>query len=340
MLIDSWQVNILEGRQVMTMSIRHMFLSAVGFFMVLLLAQIVLEDYAEARAGGGRSGGFRGSRSYQSPTPQAPSSPNQQRWGSGAPGQQTAPMAPPTGGFLRGIGTAMVGGFLGSMLFSSLAHAGFGGLGGSGFGLFELAILAGLGYFLYRRFLNPAPATGYGSLHYQGTGSQAPNPFGYRAPASAPVQEAPSSQSIDYRTLSTMDQSFTPEQFLKTAQDLFFKVQGAWNKQDTTTLRSLCGTEIMQMWEQELNDLHARGQQNKMENIALRESEITEVWTETGKDYVSIRLLANLLDYTVNAKSGAVINGSNSDPIQFEEYWTFSRPVGPNAWKLSAVQQA
>jgi DNA-binding NarL/FixJ family response regulator len=39
-------------------------------------------------------------------------------------------------------------------------------------------------------------------------------------------------------------------------------------------------------------------------------------------------------------KSGAVVNGSNADPIQFEEYWTFSRPVGPNAWKLSAVQQA
>src|SRR5919108_671928 len=39
-------------------------------------------------------------------------------------------------------------------------------------------------------------------------------------------------------------------------------------------------------------------------------------------------------------QTGGVLSGSNSDPIQFEEYWTFSRPVGPNAWKLSAVQQA
>ena len=64
--------------------------------------------------------------------------------------------------------------------------------------------------------------------------------------------------------------------------------------------------------DQELNDLRARGQQNKMENIALRESKITEVWTETGKDYITIRLLANLLDYTVDAKSGAVVSGNNS----------------------------
>jgi predicted lipid-binding transport protein (Tim44 family) len=47
-----------------------------------------------------------------------------------------------------------------------------------------------------------------------------------------------------------------------------------------------------------------------------------------------------LLDYTVDAKTGAVVSGSNSDPIEFEEYWTFTRAVGPNAWKLAAVQQA
>ena len=58
----------------------------------------------------------------------------------------------------------------------------------------------------------------------------------------------------------------------------------------------------MQTWEQELNDLRARGQQNKMENIALRESEITEAWTENGQDYITVRLHANLVDYTVDAK--------------------------------------
>jgi predicted lipid-binding transport protein (Tim44 family) len=77
-----------------------------------------------------------------------------------------------------------------------------------------------------------------------------------------------------------------------------------------------------------------------MENIALRESEITEAWTENGQDYITVRLHANLLDYTVDQKSGNVVSGTNSDPIEFQEYWTFSRPVGPNPWKLTAVQQA
>jgi predicted lipid-binding transport protein (Tim44 family) len=72
----------------------------------------------------------------------------------------------------------------------------------------------------------------------------------------------------------------------------------------------------------------------------LRDSEITEVWTESGEDFITVRLHANLLDFTVDEKSGKVVNGSDSDPVEFEEFWTFSRPVGPNGWKLTAVQQA
>ncbi len=105
----------------MSISLRRLFFSVVGAFAFFLASQIVLESYAEARAGGGRSGGFRGSRSSQSPARQAPDNPAQQRWDSGAP-QQRSPMAP--GGFMRTFGTAMLGGFLGSMLFSSFAHAG------------------------------------------------------------------------------------------------------------------------------------------------------------------------------------------------------------------------
>jgi predicted lipid-binding transport protein (Tim44 family) len=238
---------------------------------------------------------------------------------------------------MRGLGTAVLGGFLGSMLFSGIANAGgFGGFGGSGFGMLEILVLAGLGYFLYRKFRGPAVASGFGSMQYQNS-----QPYNQYTPASAPVQEAQAAnEQIDYRSLRMMDPCFEPDRFLKTAQDMFFKVQGAWNKQDTKILNALCGRELIQMWEEDLSRLRARNQQNRMENIALRESEISEVWTENGEDFVTVRLHANLLDYTVDTNTGAVVSGSNSDPVEFEEYWTFTRPVGPNSWKLSAVQHA
>jgi predicted lipid-binding transport protein (Tim44 family) len=329
----------------MTIS-KKMTLMALGVFAIVGLSQIALEMNADARAGGGRSGGFRGSRSYQAPS--RPSQPAQQRRDATPPPQQPGQMAQ-SGGFMRGLGTAVLGGFLGSMLFSGLANAGgfggIGGLGGSGFGLFEILLVAGIGYFLYRKFRSPAAAaTGYGTMQYQNPSSQPQTSYqrgyDYRAPESGPVQEIPSDNMVDYRSLTMMDRSFEPNQFLKTAQDTFFKVQGAWNKQDTATLNRLCGSELMQSWQEELSRLSARGQQNRMENIALSSSEITEAWTESGQDFITVRLNANLLDYTVDRNSGAVVSGSDAEPIQFEEYWTFSRPVGPNAWKLTAVQQA
>ncbi len=235
---------------------------------------------------------------------------------------------------MRGLGTAILGGFLGSMLFSGIANAGFGGFGGSGFGLIEVLLIAGLAYFVYRKFRGPAFASGLGSMPYQNT--RAATDYG---PSSAP-EPISASNTIDYRSLTMMDRTFDPDRFLKTAQDLFFKVQGAWNKQDTTTLSSLCGSELLQSWSEELSQQRARGQQNRMENIALRETEIAEAWTENGADFITVRLHANLLDYTVDARTGNVVSGSNAEPIEFEEYWTFSRPVGPNSWKLTAVQQA
>jgi predicted lipid-binding transport protein (Tim44 family) len=331
--------SLVEGK-FMALSKRSLTLLAISAFALAGLSQIVLESYVEARAGGGRAGGFRGSRSYSAPArPAQQRNPSEARREATPPPQQPGGIAQP-GGFMRGLGMAVLGGFLGSMLFSGLAHAGFGGLGGSGFGLLEILLLAGLGYFLYRKFARPAAATGYGAMQYQNTQYHGPQDYISR---SAPVPASPASShgnDVDYRSLAMMDKNFDPDRFLKTAQDTFFKVQGAWNKQDKPALNSLCRPELMQTWQEELDHLRARGQQNRMENIALRESEITEAWTESGEDFITVRLHANLLDYTVDTRTGAVINGNNLEPIEFEEYWTFNRPVGPNPWKLAAVQQA
>ena len=78
---------------------------------------------------------------------------------------------------------------------------------------------------------------------------------------------------------------------------------------------------------------------NRLENIAVRSVDLVEVWQESGSDYITVRFLASLLDYTVDETTGQLISGSKVDPVKFEEYWTFTRPVGDHPWKLSAIQQ-
>lgn len=118
---------------------------------VLFMSITVLELNAEARAGGSRSFGSRGSRSYSRPAPNyaQPSPARPQMTPIPAPFQQQA-----GGGFLRSMAGGIMGGMLGSMLFSSFAgagagHGGMGGMGG-GIGLFEIVLLAGVGYLIYR----------------------------------------------------------------------------------------------------------------------------------------------------------------------------------------------
>jgi len=71
---------------------RQTALVALGLFVLVGLSQILLEGYADARAGGGRSGGFRGSRSYSSPA--RPTNPTQPRREATPAAQQQSPMAP------------------------------------------------------------------------------------------------------------------------------------------------------------------------------------------------------------------------------------------------------
>ena len=78
---------------------------------------------------------------------------------------------------------------------------------------------------------------------------------------------------------------------------------------------------------------------NRLENIAVRRATVTEAWQEQGQDFATVYFLASLLDYTTD-ESGQIVDGSRTEPVKFEEYWTFVRPVGPNPWKLSAIQQS
>jgi predicted lipid-binding transport protein (Tim44 family) len=67
--------------------------------------------------------------------------------------------------------------------------------------------------------------------------------------------------------------------------------------------------------------------------------EIAEAWQEGGEDFITVRFLANLLDYTIDEHNGDVVSGSRIEPVKFEEYWTFTRQVGSPPWKLSAINQ-
>ena len=310
---------------------------------VMFLSMTVLELTAHARAGGSRSMGSRGSRSYSGQTaPSTQSAPSRQM--APAPNQFQQPSA--GGGFMRSMAGGIAGGLLGGMLFRSLGMAGTGGMGGGGIGIFEILLLAGIGYMIYR-FVKKKREMAPVLVRNDAYQEQAPYQGGYQTPYQPPYQAGsapnvynePASVDAGLSHIRQMDYSFDERVFKDTVMDLFFKVQGGWMNRDMAALSPLLTEEMRVVFQDDVNKLLRDKQVNRLENIAVRSVDISEAWQESGQDYISTLIYANLLDYTTDDTTGAVVAGSKTEPVKFEEYWTFTRPVGNNAWRLSAISQ-
>ncbi len=302
-----------------------------AFFMV---TAAVLETDAFARAGGGRSFGSRGSRSY-SPPASSPYSRPAQTQPSQPYGQPSQPQ-PAGGGFFRNMAGGILGGILGGMLFRSLGFGG--GYGGGGIGLFDIILIAGICYMIYRMVRRRRE----GPLPYQGTYEQG----GFQQDYTPPRQEFGGQYGQDASDplaglahVRRMDASFDENRFNDNVMDIFFKIQSAWMNRDLLPAAHLLTDEMRGIFQRDIDRLLREKQVNHLENIAVRSVEIVEAWQEEGKDYITARIYANLLDYTTDDASGAVIEGSRTEPVKFEEHWTFTRPVGNNPWQLSAINQ-
>ncbi len=320
---------------------------AAIILVALALSPVLYVTEAWARAGGGSSSGSRGSRSYSSPSPSSsPAAPSQPA----SPGlQQPAPARPGWGGMMGGmLGGLLLGGLLGGLFF---------GHGGGGIGMLEILIIGGLAWFAisYMRRQQAAGPSGYATSGGYGSAPASrydPSPAGGTAvPAGGTAtpaggiatMEAPAGPSDLERGLAhirQMDPGFDPRAFSETASDVFFKVQGAWTARSMAGVSSLLMPEMSGTLQRDCDRLKAEHKVNRLENIAVRGAEVTEAWQESGQDFVTVHFLASLLDYTTDESGAQVLEGSPSEPVKFEEYWTFTRPVGSAAFRLSAIQQA
>jgi predicted lipid-binding transport protein (Tim44 family) len=310
---------------------------AIACLAIIAFAPVLLASEAWARAGGGSSGGSRGSRSYSSPVRPSPNPVMPAQPSSPPSYPQPQPQRPGWGtGLMGGLAGLALGGLLGSMLFGH----GFGG----GIGLLEILLIGGAVFLLFRmmrgRAAEPAPSTGYG----QGGGGQwqgQPQPQ-YPSPSyqAQMVETGPSDVERGVANIRQMDAGFEPARFGDAASDIFFKVQAAWMNRDMGQAAAVLTPEMAEILQKDCDRLRGQGRVNRLDNIAVRSVAVTEAWQESGLDYVTVHFLASLLDYTVDERSGQVVEGSRTEPVKFEEFWTFVRPVGPNAWRLSAIQQA
>jgi predicted lipid-binding transport protein (Tim44 family) len=246
------------------------------------------------------------------------------------------------------LGGFLLGGLIGGLLFGGLGH------GFAGIGLMDMLLIGGLialAVMFFRRRQGSQPAPAYagaaGSRDDWSSGRSDWTPGG-AAQTSAAGPMAAGAATLDrdledYQrgldAIRMMDAGFTPVRFAAHARDMFARLQAAWSARDLAPVRAELTDELAASLQTDIDHLKAQRRSNRLDRVMVESAEPTEAWQETGQDFVTIRFRASALDYTLDDATGAVVEGSQTSPASFEEFWTFTRPVGPNPWRLSAIQQ-
>lgn len=308
---------------------RHRWLTALAAVATVLV--LVSGDAANARAGGGFSGGSRGMRTFSAPsaTRTAPSAAPITR--SMTQPRTTSPIgagATRPGLFGGGLFGGLAAGFLGAGLFGLLfGHGFFGGMGGFG-SLIGLVLQLALVYFVakmifawWQRRNTPAfagaGAAGHGAAGNGFGFSSLGGGFGGSAAASEPIAIA----KPDYDSF----------------ERLLGEIQAAYSAEDLNALRARVTPEMLSYFSEQLSQNASRGLVNKISGVHLSQGDLAEAWREGDSEYATVAMRFTLTDSIVDRGSGRVVEPGSPDEVT--EVWTFVRSRG-GAWVLSAIQQA
>lgn len=327
---------------------------------MLGLAILFAPALAEARAGGGKSMGSRGGRTYQSApaTPTAPASkpiersvtpaesPQKPSTGPAAAPANTMPGAQPSffgrNPFVSGLMGGLLGAGIAGMLFGGGFGAGLGSLAGGMGLLLQFALIGGLLYFGYRLLRGrqaPAYADGggerrgevrriYEPAHLRGGNGAGPSPIQRAHEPEQPGQASPAGEGAPDLTKQDFDEF----------ERLLGAVQAGWTAGDLAALRRIVTPEMLSYFSEQLAANVSRGIENRVEDVTLVKGDLSEHWREGEIDYATVAMRWSARDYSVETASGRIVEGKRDAASEATEMWTFMRTAG-GRWLLSAIQQ-
>ena len=131
--------------------------------------------------------------------------------------------------------------------------------------------------------------------------------------------------------------AISPEDYRQYEQ-LLQGIQAAWTAHDLNGLQAMATPEMVSYFADQLSEQVSRGVRNSVTDVRLVQGDLSQAWTEQGRDYATVAMRFSMVDVTRDA-AGRVVDGSPTEHVTATEIWTFVRSRGGH-WILSAIQQA
>lgn len=313
---------------------------------VLAGALLLVPALAEARPGGGKGFGSRGSRTDSAPAPtntapngaqtfqrSATPSPAQAAPAAGAAAAAQAARPSMARNLMMGLGAGLLGAGLFGMLSGSGFFSGLASFAGMLGFLLQIGLIAGLIFLavrFFRRRSEPQLATANGPMAREAYQPQQPQAqrsmmggFGGGASARAP---------------KPIELTLAGEDFGH-FERLLTEVNEAYSKEDQQALRERLTPEMAGHFADDLAENARKGLIDRVTDVKLLQGDLAEAWREGEFEYATVAMRFSLINTLTERATGRVVEGHASIAQEATELWTFVRQRGGD-WKLSAIQPA
>ncbi|MDQ6950057.1 MAG: TIM44-like domain-containing protein [Mariprofundales bacterium] len=228
----------------------------------------------------------------------------------------------PRSGLMGGIAGLAMGGLLGAMFF---------GGGFSGINMFDILIIAAIGWGVMWWFRRKAPKLSQqGFRQPMSAGSD-----GHHTYSAEPEGMAQGSGSSSGPSGAMERPQMDETVFLDASRSIFIRMQAAWDKQDIEDIRRFCRPEVAAHVEQEIQ---SQGEQRNQTEVVTLEAQLLESWIESGREWAAVTFTAMMKEQTLD-HAGTVLENENR---RVEETWTFCHDASSSdpTWYLAGIAQA
>lgn len=327
-------------------------LNRLAAFAMLASVAAFSVNAVDARPGGGKNSGSRGSQTNVAPPPTAtapgaaqpmnrtvtqgaPAAPSAQAARPGVAGAAQAAQPSMARTMMMGIGAGLLGAGLFGLLSGSGFFSGLASMAGLFGFLLQIALIGGIIYLVMRLIRGRKEAAMAAGPQADRTAQAMRTPDAMQRQAAGMAGAGAATYAPAVQPLQLNGDDFNAFERLLT------EVQTAYGREDVATIRARSTPEMASYMEGDLADNERNGVANRIGNVKLLQGDLSEAWREANGEYATVAMRYAISDAMVDRKTGRTVDGDLNVAQEVTEVWTFVREPGQGStdWKLSAIQQ-